>query len=176
VSAKSKAVPYLKKFLSELQADGHIDSMDPPIRSWVIPISPLKRTYSERVLAVGDAAGQTKPTTGGGIFYGLLCAEAAAETALRAFQKGEFGLSVMRGYERAWRNKVGGEIKTGALFRRLAEKLSDSEIDDLFRIVHSDGILASISRNARFDWHRDVISFVLRHPSLGRVFLKRLFQ
>lgn len=176
VSAKSKAVPYLKKFLSELHADGHIESMAPPIRSWVIPISPLKRTYSERVLAVGDAAGQTKPTTGGGIFYGLLCAEAAAETTLRAFQKGEFGLSAMRGYERAWREKVGREIKTGALFRRLAEKLSDSEIDDLFRIVHSDGILASISRNARFDWHRDVISFVLRHPALGRIFLKGLFR
>ena len=176
VSAKSKAVPYLRKFLSELHAGGHIDSRDPPIRSWVIPVSPLKRTYSERVLAVGDAAGQTKPTTGGGIFYGLLCAEAAAETALRAFQKGEFGLSAMRGYERAWRKKVGREIKAGALFRRLAEKLSDSEIDDLFRIVHSDGILASISRNARFDWHRDVISFVLRHPSLGRVFLKGLFR
>lgn len=176
VSAKANAVPYLKKFLSKLHAEGHIDGVDASIRSWVIPITPLDRTYSERVLAVGDAAGQTKPTTGGGIFYGLLCAEAAAETTLKAFEKGNFGLSAMREYERTWRKKVGLEIKTGAMFRRLGERLTDHDIDDLFRIVQSDGILASISRNARFDWHRDVIYFVLRHPSLGRVFLKRLFR
>lgn len=176
VSAKTNAVPYLQRLLSGLETDGHLDCAGASLRSWVIPIRPLKRTYSERVLAVGDAAGQTKPTTGGGIFYGLLCAEAAAETAVEAFDKKDFGLSVMRGYETRWHKRVGREIKTGILFRRLGEKLTDGEIDDLFRIVQSDGILAAVSKRARFDWHRDVISFVLRHPSLGKVFLKSLFH
>jgi len=176
VSAKSKAVPYLKKVLSELQADGYIDSMDLPIRSWVIPITPLPRTYSERVLAVGDAAGQTKPTTGGGIFYGLLCAEAAAHTATRAFEKGDFSEGMMSGYEKEWRQKLGVEIKIGSFFRRLGERLTDNELDDLFRVVQSDGILASVTKKARFDWHKDVIYFALRHPALGRIFLKGLFR
>ena len=176
VSAKNKAVPYLKKVLSELQADGHVDSMDLPIRSWVIPITPLPRTYSERVLAVGDAAGQTKPTTGGGIFYGLLCAEAAAHTATRAFEKGDFSEGMMSGYEKEWRQKLGVEIKIGSFFRRLAERLTDNELDDLFRVVQSDGILASVTKKARFDWHKDVIYFALRHPALGRIFLKGLFR
>ena len=82
----------------------------------------------------------------------------------------------MRGYETRWRKTVGREIKTGILFRRLGEKLTDGEIDELFRIVQSDGILATVSKTARFDWHRDVISFVLRHPALGKVFLKSLFH
>lgn len=176
VSTKTNAVPYLQRLLSGLERAGHLDRTDASFRSWVIPIRPLKRTYSERILAVGDAAGQTKPTTGGGIFYGLLCAEAAAETAVEAFDKKDFGLSVMRGYETRWRKRVGREIKTGILFRRLGEKLTDGEIDELFRIVQSDGILAAVSKTARFDWHRDVISFVLRHPSLGKVFLKSLFH
>lgn len=176
VSARANAVPYLKRFLSDLHTEGHINGADASIRSWVIPITPLDRMYSERVLAVGDAAGQTKPTTGGGIFYGILCAEAAAETALKAFEKGDFGLSAMREYERAWRKKVGPEIKAGAMFRRLGERLTDRDMDDLFRVVQSDGILASISRNARFDWHTDVIYFVLRHPALGRIFLRGLFR
>jgi len=176
VSAKTKAVPYLRKLLLDLERAGHLDRAAASVRSWVIPIRPLKRTYSERVLAVGDAAGQNKPTTGGGIFYGLLCAAAAAETAVEAFDKKDFGLSVMRGYETRWRKRVGREIKTGILFRRLGEKLTDGEIDELFRIVQSDGILATVSKTARFDWHRDVISFVLRHPALGKVFLKSLFH
>ena len=175
VSAKKNAVPYLRNLIDQLHAVGHLDSPRVPIRSWVIPISPLPRTYSERVLAVGDAAGQSKPTTGGGIFYGLLCAEAAAHTAAEAFKKRDFSERTMSGYEKKWRQKLGAEIKIGAFFRRLAERLTDNEIDDLFRVVQSDGILASVTSKARFDWHRDVIYFALRHPALGKIFLKRLF-
>ncbi|MBI2989163.1 MAG: NAD(P)/FAD-dependent oxidoreductase [Deltaproteobacteria bacterium] len=176
VSSKVVAVPYLKKLLERLCCDGHLDSPDIPIRSWVIPITPLPRTYAERVLAVGDAAGQTKPTTGGGIFYGLLCAEAAAHIATGAFKKGDFSEGTMGGYEKEWRQKLGVEIKIGAFFRRLAERLTDEEIDDLFRVVQSDGILASVTSKARFDWHKDVIYFALRHPALGRIFFKGLFR
>ena len=176
VSAKIAAVPYLKKLLERLCSEGHLDSPDVPIRSWVIPITPLPRTYSERVLAVGDAAGQTKPTTGGGIFYGLLCAEAAAHTATGAFKKGDFSERTMSGYEKEWRQRLGVEIKVGAFFRRLAERLTDEEIDDLFRVVQSDGILGSVTSKARFDWHKDVIYFALRHPALGRIFLRGLFR
>lgn len=176
VSAKVAAVPYLKKLLERLCCEGHLDSPDVPIRSWVIPIIPLPRTYSERVLAVGDAAGQTKPTTGGGIFYGLLCAEAAAHTAAAAFEKGDFSAGTMSAYEQEWRKRLGGEIRIGAFFRHLAERLTDKDIDDLFRVVQSDGILASVTKKARFDWHKDVIYFALRHPALGRIFLKGLFR
>ena len=176
VSAKTNAVPYLKKILGQLYSEGHLHSPDVPLRSWVIPISPLQQTYAERVLAVGDAAGQTKPTTGGGIFYGLLCAEAAAYTVAAAFKKGDFGAGTMSRYERGWRKRLGSEIRIGAFFRRLVERLTDREIDDLFRIVQSDGILSTVTNKARFDWHKDVIYFALRHPALGRIFLKGLFR
>jgi len=176
VSSKKNAVPYFRELLRQLYMQGCVDSTDVPVRSWVIPVTPIQRTYSERVLAVGDAAGQTKPTTGGGIFYGLLCAEAAARTISKAFEKGDFGEKMMKGYEDEWKKTLGAEIKIGAFFRRLVERLTDDEIDDLFRVVQSDGILKSVTKNARFDWHRDVISLALRHPSLGRIFLRGAFS
>lgn len=176
VSAKTKAVPYLQKLIDQLDSEGRLPSHNASIRSWVIPITPIERTFSERVLAVGDAAGQTKPTTGGGIFYGLICAEAAARTAAEAFEKGDFSEKTMSGYEEKWRKRLGREIRTGAFFRRLAERLTDGEIDDLFRVVQSDGILSSVTSKARFDWHTNVIYFALRHPALGRIFLKGLFR
>lgn len=176
VSAKVSAVPFLNSLLLQLYRAGHVPSPDAPVRSWVIPISALERTYAERVLAVGDAAGQTKPTTGGGIFYGLLCAEAAAHTVEMAFKTGDFTARSMRTYEEIWRGKLGREMRTGSFFRRLAERLTDKEIDDLFRVVQSDGILSAITKKAHFDWHKDVIYFALRHASLGRIFLKGLFR
>ena len=176
VSAKVRPLSYLKKLLRQLYAQGHLYSHDVPIRSWVIPISPLRKTYADHVLAVGDAAGQTKPTTGGGIYYGLLCAQAAAKTVAGAFEKRDFGANTLSRYETEWRRRLGREISMGFFFRRLAEKLTDEEIDDLFRIVHSDGVLAAVSRKARFDWHKDVVYFALRHPALGRIFLRGLFR
>ncbi len=176
VSAKTGALPYLKKLFEELNLQGHLRSSNSLIRSWVIPVTPLQRTFTERVMAVGDAAGQTKPTTGGGIFYGLLCAEALAQTAAAAFEKGDFSSHALRGYERRWWKRLGREIRIGRFFRRLVERLTDKDLDSLFRIVQSDGILRTVTRKARFDSHKDVIYFALRHPALGRIFLKGLFR
>lgn len=174
VSAKSNPIPYLKKILHQVHREGHLHSPDLPIRSWRIPISPLKRTYSDRVLAVGDAGGQNKPTTGGGIFYGLLCAEVAAHTVAATFCKRDFGEKTMGRYEQEWRKRLGREIESGSFFRSIVERLTDKEFDDLFEIVRSDGILSKVTNKARFDWHRDVIFLALRHPSMGRIFLKGL--
>ncbi|MFQ5684520.1 MAG: geranylgeranyl reductase family protein [Candidatus Binatia bacterium] len=176
VGAKTNAAPYLRKLLARLGEEGCLDASTVRIRSWIIPVGPLPRTYGDRVLAVGDAAGQNKPTTGGGIYYSMLCAQAAAETAVTAFEKGDFHEGAMSRYEREWRKKLGSEIKIAGFFRGLAERLTDEEIDDLFRIVQSDGILPAVTTKASFDWHTNVIYFALRHLALGRVFRKALFR
>ncbi len=176
VSAKQSPVPFLQNLVTKLHSKGHLVSARVSMRSWVIPVRPLPRTFANRVLAVGDAAGQTKPTTGGGIVYAIFSAEAAAHTAATAFEKRDFSAAIMSGYEKAWRRKLGGEIRIGAFFRRIAERLTDKEIDDLFRVTQSDGVLSTVTSKARFDWHRDVIYFALRHPALGRIFLKGLFR
>jgi flavin-dependent dehydrogenase len=41
-------------------------------RRRMLPLGSVKRTYADRVLAVGDAAGLVKPTTGGGIYYSVV--------------------------------------------------------------------------------------------------------
>ncbi len=176
VSAKVSAGSFLKTRIEQLYSEGKLESTNVPIRSWVIPISPVRRTFADRVLAVGDAAGQTKPTTGGGIYYGILGAKAAANVVGEAFEKGDFSSGTLRNYDKEWRKPLGAEVRRSAFFRKLFERLSDNDIDDLFRVVHSDGILASVSKKARFEWHRDVINFVLHHPELGKIFLRGLFR
>ena len=48
-------------------------------RQKMLPLAPLPRTYGDRLLAIGDAAGLVKPTTGGGIYYSLVSAALAAD-------------------------------------------------------------------------------------------------
>ena len=45
---------------------------------------PIDRSYADGFLAVGDCASQVKPTTGGGVIFGLTCAREAAEVASQA--------------------------------------------------------------------------------------------
>src|SRR3970282_584287 len=44
----------------------HLEAPCPPVRHWVIPLSPIRRTYADRVVAVGDAAGGVEDTPRGG--------------------------------------------------------------------------------------------------------------
>ncbi len=56
-----------------------------------IPLAgPIPKTYSDGFLVVGDAASQVKPTTGGGVIFGLACARAAGEVAYEAVKNSNF--------------------------------------------------------------------------------------
>jgi geranylgeranyl reductase family protein len=142
-------------------------------RSWVVPVLPLRRTVGERVLAVGDAAGQVKPTSGGGIYYGMLSAREAADTAAEALQRGTLARRGLEAYERRWRDRLGLDLTIGTLFRRLFVRMADADIDEFFRVLVSHGFLERLAGHISFDWHRHLIGFLLTHPSLARILLRR---
>ena len=50
-------------------------------------MGPPRKTVQGNVMLVGDAAGQVKPTSGGGIYMGAVCAKLAGEVAARASRK-----------------------------------------------------------------------------------------
>ena len=142
-------------------------------RSWVVPVLPLRRTVGQRVLAVGDAAGQVKPTSGGGIYYGMLSAREAADTAAEALRRGTLGRGGLEVYERRWRDRLGLDLTIGTLFRRLFDRMTDADIDELFRALGSNDLLARVADHVSFDWHRHLIGFLLTHPGLARILLRR---
>jgi flavin-dependent dehydrogenase len=176
VNSHGDAPRYLRKLCEEKFP--HLIPSDRPLtpRSWVVPIVPLAHTYAERVLAVGDAAGQVKPTSGGGIYFGMLSAEIAADTAAEGFRQGKFGRETMAGYEKRWRATLGLDLKIGTLFRRLFSRMADRDVDHLFRTLRQEGLLRHIAGRVSFDWHRELILFLLRHPSLARLFLRRCWD
>jgi geranylgeranyl reductase family protein len=176
VNSHSDAPQYLRKLCQEKFPHLMPEGGSFPYRSWVVPILPLSRSYDDRVLAVGDAAGQVKPTSGGGIYYGMLSAQAAAETVGEAFKRGSLTRDALSGYEKRWRAQLGFDLKVGTLFRRLFARMTDRDVDDLFRTLHADGLLARITEKVSFDWHRELILFLLKHPKLARILLRRCWD
>ena len=141
-----------------------------------IAFGSISKSYSERIIAVGEAAGQIKTTTGGGIYYGLVSAEIASETIKQAFKKGKFDEGTLSEYEKTWEKSLGREIKFGQYFHRFYSRLDDDSIDALFHAANEDGLLSFIAERGKFDWHKEAVIRILRSPSLRRVLWKGLMR
>jgi digeranylgeranylglycerophospholipid reductase len=141
-------------------------------RQKILPLGPIERTYGDRVIALGDAAGLVKPTTGGGIYYSLLSAALAAETLTEALSSNELNAESLATYERRWRKRLGSELRWQLLLRRVAQRLSDDDIDALFELARTDGIMPLVRRTAAFNHHREFITALFRHPPARRLLLR----
>lgn len=153
--SQQQANGQLQSFLDSLSRQGKIASSQVPHSQSLIPLKPLPQTYADRILVVGEAAGQVKPTSGGGIYYGLLCADIAAEVVSQAFSAGDFSASTLSAYQKRWRARLNRELTIDYWARALFTRLSNNHIEFLFRRASQKGIseLIAASTNFSFDWH-----------------------
>ena len=79
---------------------------------------PLKRTYTDKVMAVGDAAGMVMPTNGGGIPTALITGRLAGEAGVRYFES-KVPLS---SYEDAWKEQMGSEMENSRIMRVVSDR------------------------------------------------------
>ena len=142
----------------------------------VLPLAPVARTWSRRVLAVGDAAGLVKATTGGGIYFGLLSGQIAAEVLATALNENRLAGTYLREYERRWRARLWPEIRAGLAFRAMASRLSDRTIDKVVELARVDGIVPLLKQTADFNWHGSAARSLLKHPSFRRVVFGSLWS
>lgn len=161
--------------LTELCATAGIDPTNIAApRLKMLPLGPVSRTFADRVVAVGDAAGLVKPTTGGGIHYSLLSGTLAAETLHDGLNRDRLSAGNLANYERRWRRRLGQEIRVGLAFRRLAARLSDDSIDEIIELARVNGVIPLLQETASFNWHRKAAVALLGHPSFRRIVFKSL--
>ena len=134
----------------------------------------LRRTVGDGVLVVGDAAGQVKSTTGGGLYYGILCARMAGEALSRALEESEgtvLGKRLER-YELGWRSRIGEEISFSVKARAFLDSLTDDEVDFIFQVIKEDKSLAGLIESlADIDYQSRIGKGVLSR--LGLALMRR---
>lgn len=110
-----------------------------PMIADVLPVDgPLTKTYSEHVMAVGDAAGMVMPTNGGGISTAMITGEIAGQVAADHVQKGV----PLSEYERRWKQVLGKEMIVSTNLRRLADRFMGNDLlfHLLLRFLGTQGI------------------------------------
>jgi digeranylgeranylglycerophospholipid reductase len=136
----------------------------------------VKRTYADHIVAVGDAAGLAKPTTGGGIYYSVLSGNYAAEVLAPALRKDCTEAAALKPYETLWQSRIGPELRAGLAFRTLVARFDDRAIDSLLELAAVDGIVPLLRRTANFNWHRAAALALLKNPGFRRIVVSSLWS
>lgn len=106
------------------------------IKAGYIPVGgPIKRTYTKKALVVGDAAGQTIPTVGGGIPTGLICGKIAGQALADNIQNGVN----LEKYEDEWKRQLGSVLGNSLRLRRMGDTIFKS--NSLLRFSLKSGVL-----------------------------------
>lgn len=131
---------------------------------WIM--GPIERFVSGRSIIIGDAAGQTKPTTAGGIYScgigGILAGKAIAVSK----QKNDD--SLLHDYEKKWFFVFKSEFERMLIIRKLLERLDNKAIDELFSTL-SEGEMRVASKMSDFDFHSAAISKMLYTPMGSKI-------
>lgn len=121
---------------------------------------------------MGDAAGQAKPTSGGGIYTGIACARIAGEVAAQAALAGDTSEGALREYERRWREAFEGELRLGLLAHRIFCRLRDEEIARILEAADDPRILELLSTHGDIDYPGRAVRAVLENPALAAKLLR----
>lgn len=131
------------------------------IRKIFAPIwvkGPIKEFVTGNTVTIGDAAGQAKPTTAGGIYSSGLGGILAGRSISKFLESGKE--SSLLEYQREWAGKFGKEFEHMLLARSLLERLDNKSIDSIFDSI-TPNILDEISKEGSFDFHTISVAKIL---------------
>ena len=142
-----------------------------------IPLAgPIPKTYSDGFLVVGDAASQVKPTTGGGVIFGLTCARVAGEVAYEAVKMQDFSEAFLSRYQSRWKRLVGFDLAAMLRMRRMLNSLSDSRIDGMIDLCKKLGVDNVLERVGDLDFQGRTLIPMIKYPSALAVISYFLFS
>jgi len=121
-----------------------IDEIGVKLSADIIPMVARKQTSmsigKHSVLLVGDAAGQTKSTTGGGVIFGGNCAAIAGKHATNPTR-----------YEIGWRSRFGADMFLHGKIRAYLDSLNDQKLAALGKKINELELATYLSKHGNMD-------------------------
>lgn len=139
------------------------------IRKVYAPIwvrGPLETFVYGRTLIIGDAAGQTKPTTAGGIYTCGMGGIFAGRAIAKAIQQNNDKL--LYDYQKNWFSIFKEEFDKMIIARRLLERLDNKAIDELFSTV-TQVETEQLSKTGDFDFHSSALAKMLGAKGAAKI-------
>ena len=100
----------------------------------------VRKTYDKNFMTVGDAAGQSKATTGGGVNIGGYCGRLAGLMAYKIISEEYSATTGCLEYQRRWQNRFEPDLSLMKLFRRMMTPLPDKTWNSIIQIAKETDI------------------------------------
>jgi digeranylgeranylglycerophospholipid reductase len=127
---------------------------------------PISRSYGNGFLACGDCASQVKPTTGGGVIFGLTCAKIAAQTASEALQQSDVSSDFLQVYQKRCSDLLRFDFSVMLRLRRFLDSLSDEKVDEMLRVCGKLGVDRALTDVDEIDFQGKMILAALGKPAM----------
>jgi digeranylgeranylglycerophospholipid reductase len=127
---------------------------------------PISKAYSDGFLALGDAASQVKPTTGGGVVFGLTCARIAAEVADEAVRRNDVSANFLALYQKRCTDTLGFDFGVMLRVRRFLDSLSDEKVDEVLRFCARIGLDKTLENVEEIDFQGQTLLKVMKKPNV----------
>jgi len=127
---------------------------------------PIAKAYANGFLAVGDAASQVKPTTGGGVVFGLTCAGIAAEVADEATRRNDVSSSFLQTYQKRCADTLSFDFSVMLRLRRFLDSLSDEKLDEVLRFCTRIGVNKTLENVEEIDFQGQLLLKIVTKPAM----------
>jgi geranylgeranyl reductase family protein len=145
---KTDLIDVYKNYFNLLQKEKLIpgDLKIGKLKGGCVPGCILEKTYSDRILLCGDAAGFINPVSGGGIYYAMYSGEIAATIINNAFENENFSSSFLCNYQTKWMQEFGKDLQVLAKISHIWLKNSEK----IIKFILKDKRLINIASDFLF--------------------------
>jgi len=131
---------------------------------------PIPKTFTNGFLVLGDAASQVKPTTGGGVIFGMTCAKIAAEVAYEALRKNALSSDFLCTYQSRCKKTLGSDVKFMLRIKKMLDALPDNKVDGTINFCAKIGLDKALQKFEDMDFQGRSFLRMLRNPRMSIAF------
>ncbi|MDF1557257.1 MAG: NAD(P)/FAD-dependent oxidoreductase [ANME-2 cluster archaeon] len=127
-SGKVRPIELLDDFVKKHFPGGNVIEL---VLGGVPVCGTIERTVANGLMLVGDAARQSDPVTGGGIFNSMWAGDMAGKVAARAIRRSDVSAESLKEYEKKWRAELGRDLNMSLVVKQRFTRLNDHELNTL---------------------------------------------
>jgi len=155
LDAEKSTHHYMSAFLKRLKSEGKFKGHEKVVHKsgGLVPLfDPALKILKDGAYLVGDAAGQVKATTGGGVMLGGLAAKGLAQA-----------IHTDTGYV-SHLGEVGKELKNHLLIRKVINKFGDTQYENMIEYLNKPDVRKTIEENGDMDLVGPLMKSFMKNP------------
>jgi flavin-dependent dehydrogenase len=107
-----------------------------------------------------------KPTTGGGVIFGLTAAKEAAEVANQAIAQNDVSSNVLQTYQKRCNDLLNFDFTVMLRLRYFLDSLSDERLDEMLRVCAKLGVDKALRDVDEIDFQGKMLLTAARKPAM----------